>query len=377
MNNSVQMLTQTDGDNVWVENIHFDLKYSANQFFVTLLKTFRFSVESVLLEPDLAKTFVTLIAFLKAKPDTVKYEQVVRDSNTLEVEEVVAEATNKRGSKLKELPVEGSVDTVDDILCAFSNVYALANYCVEDIKTHRPILIDLLSKIRQLLTGKNRTWVEQRTKLAPHLPSMFLLEANVYFMFLAQIASNDAVLATVEAGSTVPKKLFEDMYNKLDNRLLQIGTTMTGAGLGEFNTVPAIYSLMSAPVIKIESEVEGGSPKKKRKTDSNDASPAKVSDGRSEEAIERAKKSGFLKATKPGQLRYFQTPVEVNGTKAKLCANFIYQGSFCTRGRDCKFHHVSKWDKLNTQEKHALIHFVDTDSGVEWADGKGPTPSSG
>ena len=105
-----------------------------------------------------------------------------------------------------------------------------------------------------------------------------------------------------------------------------------------------------------------------------DAKPSEPKAKKANNKHEANKKLGLLTFSGPGRLPNcnYTFKHHTNGSKARLCLGHNFQDRFCRWDR-CNFVHVSKLSDLTTDDKDALIQYVNDNSDIAFASGKGPS----
>jgi len=140
-------------------------------------------------------------------------------------------------------------------------------------------------------------------------------------------------------------------------------------------SVPVINLLASSSQSSSASTVTGSTGGKRAAASASSSSTTTSSAKLTEEVIKRRKALGIIKCN--GKPVHFNHQLGSHGNKI-MCSNHAFEGYHCKHpeGR-CPMAHVNDINKLNANDKSAMVAWVNQHAELSFLPGKGPTRASG
>jgi len=367
------------------------INFHASEFdglFGTLVRTFRFSSQSLSADPDSASAKLSALAFLSPRNSAVRRDYV-QHAEMQVLQETLGEDKSKREKKATALCLDGKVSTQQALIELAANVMAVygcgyKTNTTEDSCFKQSHMATKIKEWFNVVSGREANLFFQRSASQPQVFLHFVENLNELLRGGYTIATNPIYRQAVKDKTPLDKTVFDTHFgawatglNDLRREVRMGVPSPTTLRIPTFAVHFSSLRLADEHVTKKQkTSTAGGQPTATAKSDhpthKSDRAPDKDKVHISKEEQDKLKQRGFLKWT---GTRMPSVRIPFSNDKGKhelLCWGFACQGAFCHFGNGCRRHHVAKYSDLPKDAQNQLAKEVTVTEGLTFAPGQGP-----
>jgi hypothetical protein len=351
--------------------------------FTSALRTAKWLHTTYVRQPEKIKRHLSIVAFATPNTSSYMFKQRIQAEETIQIQEMLQEHSNKMLKKSTELYTGGDLGTAQAIQEMVANFYMIMNLLIHRFNE---------SELWKSISAEHEKAI--KSDAGRQFFRRFDLEKQIHLNVIGDIQdilSAFTVLGThsqlrdaVAAGTTIDPATLEEPINHSClvttnfNTLLKRGSP---AGLDHVPVFADVFPQLELNKnkkdhatdlgIKKQANKEKPTPDQQRGRDAIKMQRnEKPGDTTNQQQSVELQKKGFLVWS--GQGEPPECPVRIKlknmATKERICTSFISQGAACKYGRKCQHVHLVHLKVLNDAEKAKMDEFVNTTQGLAYAE---------
>jgi hypothetical protein len=350
--------------------------------FTSALRTAKWLHTTYVRQPEKIKRHLSIVAFATPNTGSITFKQRIQAKETIQIQEMLQEHSNKMLKKSTELYTGGDLGTAQAIQEMVANFYMIMNLLIYRFSDSE--LWKSISEHEKAIKSDAGRQFFRRFDLEKQIHLNVIGDIQDILSAFTVLGTHAQLRDAVAAGTAIDPATLEEPINHSCLVTTNFNTLLKRGSPSGLDHIPVFADIF--PQLELNKSMKDGATNQENKKQANKEKTTpdqqkgrdsvkmqrldKPRDATNQQQSVEIQKKGFLVWT--GQGEPPECPVRIKlrnmATKERICTAFVSQGTACKYGRKCQHVHLVHVKVLSDVEKAKMDEFVKATQGLAYAE---------